>query len=280
MNQSNIQAIKESLLAGDEYGILLYEKDSRLALYRNVYKMKEVKEYQDDIHIYYEKKDGSVHGLSLNRDIYESFMLLPFIGHIDDEPLYTGQRITYKGVDLAVTYQDNGTIYFLDGDSNDLFGMSVTSFDNNYSEEKIVIHKEFMQDKNVLEEEKQKELGKLGNTLQNLSKSKDNTSAKTIVENEEIEELQEDTKKKFDEHDDVSIAKLGERFVYVCKDNSRGTFDIIETVFVGAQVSKGSTKYNRKTVTLEQLEKLLKLGDLKFVTGEEMMTFAREAMRG
>jgi len=260
----NIESVKTSLKNGDKYGILIYEEDSTLALYENVYEIAEFENVNGDLVIYYIDK-GDIKELSCNKEMYRTFMLLPMLGELDGEAVYTGQKVFYKSHVLSLTYQDGSYVYFLDGETNDLFGMDTQKFDELYENGVLKITKEFVQNKDVVEKEKKNQISKLTSVLTKIK----------VEENKKEVNLDENNV----ELSSVTFVKSNKgEYLYICLNKLTGEYDVMTPAFVGVDVT--GLEYKRYSVTYLELMNMFEQGKIEICNSEEVRDFVFEFVYG
>lgn len=237
-NKKTIKEFLQTLEAGVKYGIIFSDETKRselLPVDDYFYS-----EFNDKLYIYSGEKEFDID------DLNKTFHVLNLVFNHGGQGVYAGERITYKGTDVAVVIYQDDSIFLLDVEKNNIYSIKIDRFQDLISQHRIVIQGKFFDEK---EEEK--------------SVSK--------VSEEKVEEP-EKVFNDFDKFPSVSLGRIGEKYVYICTDREREKIDLITVAFVGSVVT--NLEYSRKQIDVATLEKLIKSGELNVVTEKEFYDYA------
>lgn len=234
-NKKTIKEFLQTLEAGVKYGIIFSDETKRSELLPvDDYFYEEV---DDKLYIYSGEKEFDID------DLNKKFHVLNLVFNYGKQGVYAGERITYKGKDVAVVIYQDDKIFLLDVEENNIYSIKLNRFQELINEHKIVITGTFFDE-----------------------------SESVVKPQEEETKEPEKAPSSFDEFPSVSLGKIGEKYVYICTDREREKFDLITVAFVGNL--KTGLEYSRKQVDAVTLEKLFKSGELKVVTEKEFYDYA------
>lgn len=235
-NKKTIKEFLQTLEAGVKYGIIFSDETKRselLPVDDYFYS-----EFNDKLYIYSGEKEFDID------DLNKKFHVLNLVFNYGKQGVYAGERITYKGKDVAVVIYQDDKIFLLDVEENDIYTISLERFKELIAEKKITVSGEFFDEK------------------------EESTPEPEPPKEEKLEKEPSN----LEDFPSVSLGKIGDKYIYICTDRERGKFDLITVAFVGNL--KTGLEYSRKQVDILTLEKLIKSGELKLVEEKEFYDYA------
>lgn len=209
MTENTVKEFLETLKEGVKYGIIFNDetKRSELLPVDDYY----YDEFDDKLYIYSGEEEFDMDNLN------KTFHVLNLVFNHGGQGVYAGERITYKGTDVAVVIYQDDSIFLLDVEKNNIYSIKIDRFQDLISQHKIVIQGKFFDEKE-----------------------------------EESEKVFND----FDKFPSVSLGRIGEKYVYICTDREREKIDLITVAFVGSVVTNLEySRKQIDVVTLEKLIK-------------------------